>query len=152
MRLVFACLTTLLLAGCSFGPGARFAVTASSVDEAAEAAALISEYRASRGLGPVTVDAKLNRAALHQARAVAAAGDLDHGDFGGRMAEFAIMGHAAENLTAGRQTVGEAVKSWKESASHNRNMLLPQSRRIGLARADSPSKYRRYWALVLGSE
>ena len=152
MRLVFACLTAVLLAGCSLNPTARYSVTTSSVDEAAQAAALISEYRVSKGLGPVTVDPKLNRAALHQARAVAAAGDLDHGDFRGRMAEFAIMGHAAENLTAGRQTVGEAVKSWKESPAHNRNMLLPQSRRIGLARADSPSKYRRYWALVLGSE
>jgi uncharacterized protein YkwD len=152
MRSVLTCVTAvLLLAGCSFGPSARFPVTASSTNDAAEAAALISAYRASKGLGPVTVSANLNRAAEHQARVVAAAGDLSHGDFGGRMGDFGIMGHAAENLSAGRQTVSEAVTSWKESSSHNRNMLLPQSRSIGLARADSSGGYRRYWALVLGS-
>jgi uncharacterized protein YkwD len=152
MRFVPACvIAALLLAGCSLIPTARFAVTESSTREAAEAATLISAYRAAKGLGPVTVDSNLNRAAEQQARTVAAAGDLSHGDFAGRMDAFGVMGHSAENLTAGRQTVSEAIQSWKESPAHNRNMLLPQSRHIGLARADATGGYRRYWALVLGS-
>ena len=151
MRFVSACAAAaLLLAGCASDPTAKFGVTATSTNEAAEAAALISAYRVSRGLSPVGVDTTLNRAAERQARVVAGAGQLTHGDFGGRMGEFGIMGYAAENLTAGRQTVSEAVNSWKASPAHDRNLLLPQARRIGLARADATGGYRRYWALVLG--
>ena len=39
---------------------------------------------------------------------------------------------------------------WKASPQHNANMLIPQIRRIGIARMDAPTtRYRRYWALVL---
>lgn len=151
MRFVLACaLATVLLAGCASDPTPKFKVTDTSTSEAAEAAALISAYRVSRGLSPVTVDGTLNRAAEHQARVVAAAGALDHGDFPSRMDAFGVMGYSAENLTAGRQSVTEAVASWKASPPHNRNLLMPQARHVGLARADATGGYRRYWALVLG--
>ena len=68
------------------------------------------------------------------------------------MDAFGVMGYSAENLTAGRKTVAEAVESWKASPPHNRNLLMPQARHVGLARADADGSYRRYWALVLGSE
>jgi uncharacterized protein YkwD len=151
MRSILVCaVMTMLLAGCASDPAPKFNVTALSTNEAAEAAALISAYRVSRGLSPVAVNGRLNRAAEQQARTVAAAGQLDHGDFPRRMDAFGIMGYSAENLTAGRQTVTEAVDSWKASPPHNRNLLMPQARHVGLARADSASSYRRYWALVLG--
>jgi uncharacterized protein YkwD len=98
----------------------------------------------------VTVDPRLNEAAAYQARVVAAAGRLSHGDFSQRMREFGIVGYAAENLSAGTAQVGEAVNQWKTSPAHNENLLLPQARRIGLARADAKGGYGRYWALVLG--
>lgn len=142
----------LLVVGCArtqtVQPGVN--VSALSTSEAAEAATLISAYRVSRGLSPVTVDPRLNEAAAHQARVVALAGRLSHGDFSGRMNEFGIIGYSAENLTAGPGTVNEAVGRWKASPSHNDNLLMPQARRIGLARADANSRYGRYWALVLG--
>jgi uncharacterized protein YkwD len=140
----------LALAGCASDPVGRYSVTAVSTSDGAAAAALISAYRASQGLGPVAVDSRLNRAAEHQARAVAAAGRLDHGNFGGRMAEYGVMGYAAENLSAGQDTVSEAVSSWKASRHHNENLLMPQARTIGLARADAKGGYGRYWALVMG--
>jgi uncharacterized protein YkwD len=140
----------LLLAGCASEPAGIYGVTATSTDEASQAAALISAYRVSRGLSPVTPDSRLNQAALHQARAVAGAGRLSHGDFGSRMGRYRIAGYSAENLTAGRRTVAEAVDSWKASPAHNDNLLMPQARRIGLARADASGGYGRYWALVLG--
>ena len=121
-----------------------------STREAAQAAALISEYRKSRGLGPVTADGSLSEAAEYQARAVAEAGKLSHGDFASRMDRFRIAGVSAENLSAGSDTVGGAIARWKASPGHNDNLLMPQARRIGLARADSPQHgYRHYWALVL---
>jgi hypothetical protein len=51
--------------------------------DASAAAALISRYRAQYGLGPVRIDARLNAAAAHQAKAVAQGGWLSHGDFAG---------------------------------------------------------------------
>ena len=121
-----------------------------STRDAAQAAALISEYRKSRGLGPVTADSVLNGAAEYQARAVAEAGSLSHGAFASRMDSFKIGGHSAENLSAGSSNVAGAITRWKGSPGHNENLLMPQARRIGLARADSPGHgYRHYWALVL---
>lgn len=121
-----------------------------STGDAAQAAALISRYRAEHGLGPVTADGGLNGAAEYQARAVAQAGKLSHGAFETRMASFKVGGYSAENLSAGSDSVSGAIARWKASPSHNENLLMPQARRIGLARADSPGLgYGHYWALVL---
>jgi uncharacterized protein YkwD len=124
-----------------------------SVSQAKAAAKLITQYRASYGLGRVTVDERLNRAAEHQARAVAATGILSHGEFTSRMAAFGIRGYRAENLAAGSEKVEEVIARWKASPGHNQNMLLPQVARIGLARVDTPgSRWGLYWALVLSSQ
>jgi uncharacterized protein YkwD len=149
--LSFVLLAALTLAGCA-GQAlqATHQVTGSSTSDAAQAASLISAYRVSQGLSPVVVDGRLNKAAEYQARAVAGAGQLSHGSFGSRMGEFGIKGYAAENLSAGSSTVDGAIGRWKASAGHNSNLLMPEARRIGLARADAQGGYGRYWALVLG--
>ena len=121
-----------------------------STRDAAQAATLISQYRAAHGLGPVSVDDRLNGAAVYQARAVAEAGTLSHGAFASRMDSFGIGGASAENLSAGSDSVAGAIARWKASPGHNENLLLRQAHRIGLARADSPGiGYKHYWALVL---
>jgi uncharacterized protein YkwD len=123
--------------------GVAPAQAASRTSEAAAAAALISRYRAARGLGPVKVDPRLNAAAEQQARAVAQAGWLSHGDFAGRMRAYGIRGTSAENLGIGVQSVEAAIAQWQGSSAHNANLLMPQVTRIGLARAS------HFWALVL---
>jgi uncharacterized protein YkwD len=65
------------------------------------------------------------------------------------MATFGIRGKAAENLSAGVASVEDAVAQWKASPGHNANLLLPEVKRVGLARADTAGGYGRYWALVL---
>ncbi|WP_210324701.1 CAP domain-containing protein [Microvirga alba] len=153
MRIIaFCALVALALAGCATQPSlmGKHTVLSSSTSDAAAAAAIISAYRVSRGLSPVTVDSNLSKAAEHQARSVAAAGALSHGDFSGRMKQFGVMGAAAENLTAGSSSVDAAVVRWKNSPPHNDNLLMPEAKRIGLARADTNGGYGRYWALVLG--
>jgi len=150
VRFVLTAALALALAACAGDPARTYAVTGSSTGEAGEAARIISAYRVSQGLSPVSVDPRLNAAAEHQARVVAAAGQLDHGNFGGRMGEFGIAGFSAENLEAGSDTAAAAVARWKASRGHNENLLLPEVRRIGLARADAKGGYGRYWALVLG--
>jgi len=150
--LVMAGLLALGLAGCAgdWALTPKDAVLASSTNDAAEAARLISAYRVSKGLSPVTVDTNLNKAAEHQARAVAAAGRLSHGSFASRMDDYGVIGYSAENLSAGSDSVDGAIGRWKASPGHNSNLLMPQARKIGLARADADNRYGRYWALVLG--
>jgi uncharacterized protein YkwD len=149
--LSLALLVALAVASCAGQQlSASHQVTGSTSTDAAQAASLISAYRAARGLSAVVVDSRLNSAAEYQARAVAAAGQLSHGSFGNRMGEFGIMGYSAENLSAGSATVDGAINRWKASPGHNGNLLMSEARRIGLARADAKGGYGRYWALVLG--
>ncbi|SDR48372.1 Uncharacterized conserved protein YkwD, contains CAP (CSP/antigen 5/PR1) domain [Rhizobiales bacterium GAS191] len=131
-------------------PVATRLVLASTAADARSAAALISRYRVANGKNAVSPDARLAEAAEVQARAVAAAGSLSHGDFASRMASFGIHGISAENLTAGRASIGDAIASWKASPGHNENLLLAGIHRIGVARIDTPGMgYGEYWALVL---
>ncbi len=150
--LSFCALIALALAGCASDASlvGGDVVLASSTKDASEAAKLISAYRVSKGLSPVTVDSKLNEAAEHQARVVAAAGRLSHGNFAGRMDQYGIAGYSAENLSAGADNVDGTIERWKRSSGHNVNLLMPQARKIGFARADANNRYGRYWALVLG--
>lgn len=134
----------------ALGGGAPAHVVSIKTNDAAAAATLLSQYRTSKGLSPVVADATLNRAAEVQARAVAEAGSLSHGQFASRMSSFGIKGTSAENLVAGSKTVEQAMARWKASPGHNQNLLMPEARRIGLARALTPGAgYEHYWAMVL---
>ena len=148
------------LSGCGLlsgdGAGTAEFATKSVVLDPAAAATAISRYRASHGLGPVTIDASLARAAADQAEVNARAGRLSHelgGAFPTRLARAGFGGrYAAENLGAGAETLDEALTRWKDSPEHNKNLLMPQVQRIGIARVDAPStRYKRFWALVLSS-
>lgn len=122
-----------------------------------EAAAAVSRYRARHGLPPVTLDPGLIKAASFSAAANARAGRLSH-DFGGpfkeRMAQAGLSKTlAAENLSAGSNTFDQVLTRWTVSPGHNRNLLIPEIRRVGVARVDNPnSRYKSYWALVLAAE
>jgi uncharacterized protein YkwD len=146
-------LALILLTACAeHDPVRRFTSdqVSTKTSDADTAAALISQYRVAHGLSPVSVDLRLNQAATAQARTVAEAGTLSHGQFSSRMSAFGINGHAAENLSAGSRTVDQVIARWESSPGHNENLLPPQARRIGLARAESPGLgYGSYWALVL---
>jgi uncharacterized protein YkwD len=152
MPLVTFAALALLTQCAEHDPARRFASShvSTSTSDADTAAALISQYRAAHGLPPVSVDPRLTAAASAQARTVAEAGTLSHGRFGSRMDAFGIGGVSAENLSAGSCTVDRVIARWAASPGHNVNLLMPEARRIGLARADSPGLgYGRYWALVL---
>ena len=126
------------------------------LDETA-AAGEISRYRAQHGLGPVVIDPALIKAASLQAAANARAGRLSHdlgGSFEMRMASAGFgRRYAAENLSAGSETFDQVLGRWKASPAHNGNMLIPQLKRIGIARVDAPdTRFRRYWALVMAGD
>lgn len=132
----------------------NLAKTGKPVDAAA-AASLLTDYRVARGLSPVSVDEQLNRIAQDQANAMAKADNLSH-EVGGRsfMSRMKASGYnaskAVENVGAGYHTLAEAFSGWRDSPSHNKNMLEPAVTRMGIATANAPnSKYKVYWALVL---
>src|SRR3954471_14568503 len=140
LRHLLAALPLVFLVQCMSGTVPRTAgtgkITTSSRD-AGQAATMISRYRAAHGLGPVKVDAQLGRAAEHQARAVAMAGELTHGDFASRMKEYGMRGSAAEHLAAGEDTLEGAGYWGKSPPGHNATLRLADASRIGLVRADS---------------
>ncbi|MET0366729.1 MAG: CAP domain-containing protein [Methylobacterium sp.] len=157
-RLLTLALTLLPLAGCgrlslTEEPAARYPTQTTLLDEVAAAAA-ISAYRVQHGLSPVVVDSGLVKAAAFQAGNNARHGQLSHdvgGSFTSRMGAAGLArAYAAENLSAGSETFEQVFARWKNSPEHNKNMLIPQIRRIGIARVDAPdTRYKRFWALVM---
>lgn len=159
----FGLLLALLLAGCGTTDTnltdqpafyTNLAKTGKPVDPEA-AASIISDYRTARGLTPVAVDPALNKIAQDQANAMAKADNLSH-EVGGRtfMQRMKASGYdaklAVENVGAGYHTLAEAFSGWRDSPSHNKNMLAAGMTRMGIATANAPnSKYKVYWALVL---
>ncbi|ADH90567.1 SCP-like extracellular [Ancylobacter novellus DSM 506] len=161
-RLAGALLLPLLIAGCATEP------SSSPVDETfyaniakggaldpQAAANLISDYRRGRGLPAVTIDPGLMAVAERQAKAMAAADQLSH-NIGGRGLTVRLKAagftglRAAENVGAGYHTLAEAFSGWRDSPSHNKNMLLPGATRLGIAAVRAPrSKYSVYWAMVI---
>jgi uncharacterized protein YkwD len=121
----------------------------------AATASLLSDYRRANGQPAVEADAKLAALAQDQVRRMAAADKVTH-DPGGRgflqrlkSANYNAA-RAAENVGAGYHTLAEAFSGWRDSPSHNTNMLLPGATRFGIATAYSEkSKYKVFWALLL---
>ncbi len=154
----------LALAGCiadvrRAGPldaKAAARLAAIRVDPAA-ATAMLTAYRASRGLGPVRLDPALTAMAQRQANAMAAANALSHeaaGSFSSRVRAAGLdAARAAENLGAGYDSTQDAFAGWRASAGHDANLLLPQATRFGIALAKDPrTTYGAWWALVLAAE
>ena len=146
-------LAGLALAGCAVLPGGKpppIILVKTTAAEETEAVRLVSQYRRAHGLGAVAFDPILERAAEAQARAVAEAGELFHGDFLRRMTQFGDPSVAAENLAGGTVSVGDTMDLWKASPGHNANLLRAGVNRIGLAHVDTPGAgLKTYWALVL---
>jgi uncharacterized protein YkwD len=160
---LFALLSVAPLAACTSAAesvGSIFksplATRAGSVD-AGEAAALISQYRRSRGLSGVTVDPTLTRIAAVHAKRMAAADKMAHvlpgeGSFQQRLTAGGFTAAmAAENVAAGQDSLADVLEAWRKSPGHNANLLLPNISKIGIALAIAEDgKYKTYWALVLG--
>jgi hypothetical protein len=132
------------------------AVAASVVLSAAQAddiVAMISQYRRAHGLPVVKSDARFTAVAEHQARAMAAAGIMDHdvaGSFSSRIAG-AQSDSAGENIAEGTKTWANALRLWQNSPGHNANLLLRDADVIGVAVAhNDATRYKTYWAMVIG--
>ena len=163
-RLSLAAALAALVAGCTTTatyqppqePSFYRSLVASGAELDAEAAAsMISGYRRNNGLGPVVVDARLNRIAKEHALAMAARNQVGHDVGNGpldRRVEAGGFAYArvAENVAGGYHTLAEAFSGWRDSSGHRKNMLMKDASRIGIAVAQLPgSKYKVFWAMVV---
>lgn len=163
LRLAGPLFAMLVLAGCASAPTempvnetfyANIAKGGSLDPQAA--ASLVSDYRRNKGLSAVAIDPTLMVVAERQAKAMVAADELSHSvggrSFNARLKAAGFNGlRAVENVGAGYHTLAEAFSGWRDSPSHNKNMLLPGATKLGIAAVPAPrSKYRVYWAMVLG--
>ena len=157
-------LSALALSACAseplrtspLSPHALRALAAVHVDPTA-AAAMLTAYRHTKGLGPVRLDPALTAMAQRQADAMVAANALSHdvaGNFASRLAAAGIdTPRAGENVGGGYYSTEEAMKGWRESSEHNANLLMPQATRFGIAIAkDARTSLRVYWAVEVAAE
>jgi uncharacterized protein YkwD len=130
-------------------------VVTATLAQAEDMAAMVSQYRREHGLSAVKTDPQLAEIAERQAKAMAAAGIMDHnvaGSFGSRIAG-AHTGRAAENIAAGTKTWAETLRAWQTSPGHNANLLQPQADSIGIAVArNDQTQYKTFWALVIADK
>ncbi len=121
---------------------------------------LINNYRQANGLGSLSLNGELNAAADWMSKDMAAKDYFSHTDSLGRdpfqrMAAFGYNYNTwkGENLAAGVDTAQAALGLWKGSPGHNANMLNPNFKVIGIARAyGDGSTYGWYWTTDFGGQ
>jgi uncharacterized protein YkwD len=124
--------------------------------DAKAAASMISGYRRNNGLGIVSLDDKLMRAAEEQARAMASKNKFEHDAAGPFTQRIKRSGYdakvAVENIGAGYHTLAEAFSGWRDSPPHKANMLKSGVTKLGIAASYAPNtKYKVFWTLILAS-
>lgn len=124
----------------------------------AKALALINQYRADKGLRPLKLNAQLTAAAKAHARDLAKWDRISHfgSDGSNPWDRVKRAGYkaslAAENVGTGQLTFQEVLRGWKESAGHNKNLLLADARHAGLALVQDPrTEFKSFWTLVIGA-
>jgi uncharacterized protein YkwD len=100
---------------------------------------LLNTYRGQSSAQPVIVSAPLEQAATWMAGAMAATGVVSHTDslgrgFVSRLSDCGVVSRSmAENVAAGFTTAQAVFDAWRNSSSHNANMLNPTFNQLGVA-------------------
>lgn len=109
--------------------------------ELRQALRLINDERARAGRGPLTLDARLSRAAQGHAKYMSDAGVVSHTGRGGstfvrriEAAGYEPWRHLGENVARGYGTWSAATAGWMGSSGHRANILGRNFRNVGLGR------------------
>ncbi|MCC7366220.1 MAG: CAP domain-containing protein [Dehalococcoidia bacterium] len=121
---------------------------------------LINSYREQNGLPPLTISSNLTRASVVHAESMGSRGFFGHDDPSGstpasRAASCGYSHGVGENIAAGTnwQSGLAAFEAWRNSPSHNANMLDGRYRQVGIARHHAPgSMYTWYWVTDFGTQ
>jgi uncharacterized protein YkwD len=134
--------------------GVAVAIT-STLAYADDMAETISRYRREHGLSTVKTDPQLTAIAERQAKAMAAAGVMDHdvaGPFASRISGLRTS-MAAENIAAGTGSWAETFRMWQKSPGHNANLLQARADSVGVAVVrNEQTRYKTYWAMVIAEK
>jgi len=156
VRLRLICSVIVLLCA---GTSAALAADKAAIDAAITE---VNQYRGEHGRGLVTLEARLDRAALRHARAMADQDFFSHtgadgSSMGKRLTQAGyIWSLVAENIAAGQQSPKEAIGTWMDSPGHRHNILMKGVIHIGLAhvsRDPDPGEvsFKDYWVMVLAA-
>jgi uncharacterized protein YkwD len=125
---------------------------------------LINDYRVSLGLGQLKISDMLSEAGDRHSSDMAKYGFFNHyterSDWFAagtspwdRMAAsgYSYNTRLGENIAGGQRTAAEVFQAWKNSPTHNENMIDPNFKVIGVSLIyDSDSTYRYYWTTDFG--
>jgi uncharacterized protein YkwD len=124
-----------------------------------KALSAINEYRNSKGLGALKLDAQLNETALRHCRDLAKWDRISHygSDGTNPWDRVKASGYqprlAAENVGTGQTAFAEVLRGWKESPGHNKNLLLSDAKDVGIALVVDPkTEFKSFWTLVVGAK
>lgn len=158
LALLHGCTTVDLLSGSSI-------VKADVSDMAvrlnvSEAMRKISAVRKSHGLGTISTDPRLMKAAKNHAKYLARTGKFGH-EFGPstmfkkRIYDVGFKQSAGENLGVGYRSIDAAITGWMNSPKHRKIMLKRKFSVGGIALTRNTSgknpRYTYYWVLIMGS-
>ncbi len=125
----------------------------------AQARAMINSYRQKNGLGQLSLDAQLTKAAHAHSRDLAKWDRISHYGSDGsnpwdRVRRTGYKARlAAENVGTGQNTLKEVFAGWKKSPGHNKNLLLKDAKHMGIALVyDAKTEFKTFWTLVIGSK
>lgn len=120
---------------------------------------LINQYRRSKGLKPLKLNAQLSDAAKGHSRDLAKWDRISHYGSDGsnpwdRVKRSGYQAKvAAENVGTGQIDFAEVLRGWKDSPGHNKNLLLSDADEMGLALVQDPkTEFKSFWTLVLGAQ
>lgn len=118
---------------------------------------MINQHRARHGLGPVTIDPRLVKAAKAHALDMARRRKVSHYGSDGSLAKDRArrVGYSArlasENIAAGYNNTVDVIKDWKGSRGHNANLLRRDARHMGMAYVYRPDVGQEtWWTLIMG--
>ncbi|WP_433175501.1 CAP domain-containing protein [Actinoallomurus sp. CA-150999] len=133
--------------------------TGKAAQYAAQVLSITNSERAQHGCGPLTINAKLARAAQGHSADMVARRFFDHTnpDGKGPGERLAAVGYASsawgENIAAGQQTPAAVMDSWMHSPGHRANILNCGFHAIGIGVAfGSSTPYGTYWTQDFGSD
>jgi uncharacterized protein YkwD len=119
---------------------------------------LINQYRREKGLKPLKLNPALTEAAKEHSRDLAKWDRISHygSDGSNPWDRVKRTGYkaklAAENVGTGQVSFDEVLRGWKESAGHNKNLLLGDAQEMGLALVQDPkTEFKSFWTLVIGA-
>ena len=118
----------------------------------------INNYRRSKGLKPLKLDAELTTAARAHAQDLAKWDRISHygSDGSNPWDRVKRAGYnaklAAENVGTGQASFNEVLKGWQASPGHNKNLLQADAQHMGIALVHDPkTEFKTFWTLVIGS-